>query len=375
MVYEGVDYEGNILKFLLVMGSVLTSLNLYLGTKIFVFFPETNYWAVIITFILLGFSFPFFTYLERLTHAVKVRQVYFLTTLWAGLSFIAMTTFILHDLFNILYYVYSGNNLYTSFIGIVTLLITFILFFIAIYNATKIVVREETLYTEKDIDGFSFVHFSDPHIGALNLKKTLQRIVDKVNEFNPDFVTITGDLLDGSGVVNEEVLSPLNGIKTKKGTYFSTGNHEIYFGLEEACELIDTLNVKILRSETVTFDDYQITGLDNPASESSDVIEGLDEVKNDASTDRFSLLLYHPPSGISQFLETDFDILLSGHTHAGQIYPFKHVVRVFHEYVYGLYKIGKKYVNVTSGAGTWGPPMRLGTRNEIVHIIVKQAEK
>lgn len=361
--------KDSILQALSVKSLVMSLSGVYVAVKLSLFFPLLSYWGLVGIFLLLSLSFPLLTYLERTTEDVKVRKLYYVSSLFAGLLFILLTVFLVHETLNLFTWLLFDVHLYQEFFGYLTLMAVFVLFIHSYWEGQKLYVRNETIYTSKKIKSKKLVHFSDVHIGAINLKKQLEILVQKVNEENPDIICITGDLLDGSGIVNEYILSPLNELKAK--TYFATGNHETYFGKEKACTLIAEQGIHVLKNKVIKHEDFEIVGVDYPLNESSQGIVQLKTLQKEVTKSKFSILMYHAPKGLEDFKRSKIDLMLSGHTHKGQLYPFEYVLKFFYKYFYGLYKIGNQYINVTSGAGTWGPPMRLGTRNEIVSIKIQ----
>lgn len=361
-------YEDSLLTSLFILSAVMAAIALYVATKLFVFFPGLNYWFVVSGFVLVGLSFPVLIFFERQTESVRVRRIYYASTLFAGILYLFFLTFLVHEAINLVVFLWFGYDLYSVLFGSVLLFTVAVLFLISLYQGNKIVVRNEEVFTDKVEESLRIVHVSDLHIGAINLSDKLERAVDKVNELNPDIICISGDLLDGSGIINEHVLSPLNKFNAK--TYFVPGNHEIFFGLEQACALIKEQGVDVLRNEKKSFENIEVVGIDNPEVEGVDEIKHLKKLSKQVDSQKFSILLYHTPVGLDDFRNSSIDLMLSGHTHKGQLYPVEYLVKLYHEFVWGFFKLGDKYLNISSGAGTWGPPMRLGTQNEIVVITV-----
>lgn len=363
------EIEDDLLKALSIKSLFMSLSGLYVAIKLSLFFPSLNFWPLVTIFILLSLSFPIITYFERITDSVKVEKLYYLSSLFAGLLFLFLVTFLIHDVLNLFAWLLYDIILYGGFYSTLTMLAVLILFIYSFVNGKKLRVRQETIHSDKVAKSINIMHVSDVHIGAINLQDKLKRLVEKVNEQNPDLVCISGDLLDGSGLVNNSVMSPLNELEAK--TFFVTGNHELYFGVDKACELISEEGIHILENQVVKQDGIQIVGVPYTLHQKSNKILGLDKLKEKVDNSKFSILLYHTPDGIEDFKESKIDLMLSGHTHKGQMYPFEYVIKLFYKYFYGFYKIDDQHINVSSGAGTWGPPMRLGTQNEIITINIK----
>jgi predicted MPP superfamily phosphohydrolase len=185
---------------------------------------------------------------------------------------------------------------------------------------------------------------------------------------NPDVVFIPGDLFDGTGVDPDRLLAPLKELAPRFGIFFASGNHE-EFGDEAHYEAaLSRGGIRVLTNEMVTVDGLHILGV--PYRDSTSPIRlraTLEGLLVDAS--QASILLNHMPSRLPIVERAGVSLQLSGHTHGGQLIPFNWLTRrVFGKFTYGLQRFGDLQVYTSSGAGTWGPPMRVGTHPEIVLI-------
>ncbi len=248
--------------------------------------------------------------------------------------------------------------------GILALSLSIILVLFAIISAEKIFVTEINVpvKTKKKL---TLLQITDMHLGTIHRKMFVERIVKLIKEIKPDYTFIVGDLFDGSGEVNDEMLKPFNKLKQKP--YFVTGNHDNYVGVEKVISKVKKYLV-VVRNEIVRTKDLQILGLDNPNKETVKRIKAFDELGQKLDGKTPSVVLLHTPTAIKSFVESKANLMLSGHTHKGQIFPLYFLVRLKHKYVYGLHKLKDKYLNVSSGCGTAGPTMRLFTKSEVVKI-------
>ena len=155
----------------------------------------------------------------------------------------------------------------------------------------------------------------------------------------------------------------------KAPVLFVTGNHEGYVGSVKVTKSLTASNVKVLHNKRVDYDGIQIIGIDNNVKK-KDLEQILQQININKA--KFSILMYHRPVELKTLSQTGLDLVLSGHTHAGQIFPFNYIVRLFHKPLSGLHKYNNTYQYVTSGAGTWGPRMRLGSRSEIVLLEIRE---
>ena len=244
------------------------------------------------------------------------------------------------------------------------ILIYFLIFFPSIIygfiNAKKVSVKQLKFSHSKIKKNLSFVFLSDIHIGS-NSPKILKKIVHLINQENPKFVLIGGDLIDSSSFK----INDLDEIKKIKAPiYFVTGNHEYY--IEDSQKHLNDLknqNIKVLDNQSVLEEQINIIGLsDNQKKDNK-----INKFEQLFKSDYFNLLLVHQPS-IWNSLKEKANLTLSGHTHNGQIFPFNLIVKIQFPQIYGVYYHLKNYLYVSSGAATWGPKIRIGSKNEILNI-------
>jgi len=161
-------------------------------------------------------------------------------------------------------------------------------------------------------------------------------------------------------------------LKAPKGVYFVTGNHEVYLGVENAKEALESVNVKVLDNEMVDIDGLQIVGISfSKMFGVEDLKQKILGIKN-YDPNEASILLYHSPQGIEDAKAAGIDLQLSGHTHKGQMIPFPFITSaIFGKYYYGLTTEGNYSIYTSSGVGTWGPMMRTSGKSEIVVVTLK----
>jgi len=211
---------------------------------------------------------------------------------------------------------------------------------------------------------------SDIHLGQLYGPKFARRVVSLINSLPHDIVCIGGDLYDGTGAPDiEELAKPLGQCKAPLGIYYVAGNHEEYGETERFMAAIRAAGIRVLMDEMVSIDGVQIIGVDykttTNATQFRDILARL-------SIDRTrpSILLKHEPSNLSIAQQAGISLSISGHTHQGQLWPFEYVAQWSYKgFAYGLKKLGEMQVFVSSGTGTWGPPMRVGTDGEIIVFV------
>lgn len=202
------------------------------------------------------------------------------------------------------------------------------------------------------------VQISDVHIGS-RLPGLLRRVVDLANAQRPDVHLITGDLIDFKDIGVAE-LAPLGELNAP--AYFVIGNHERYVDLEPICERLRALGIRVLRNESETCGDFHLLGIDD-AEDRRTVERTLPRLARDP--ERFQVLLYHRPDGFEAAAEAGIDLMLTGHTHHGQIIPFNFIVARVFKPMAGLHERNGTHLYVSPGTGTWGPVLRIGSRSEI----------
>jgi predicted MPP superfamily phosphohydrolase len=227
-------------------------------------------------------------------------------------------------------------------------------------NARFVRTKEVRLSTDKVEGEVRVAHLSDVHIGTFYSPKFLRKVVRMASSLDPDFVVITGDLADGAHPYTGETFKALDELKVP--VYYVTGNHEHYAGLQDVLGALEQTKVIRLMNGKATEGDVHILGIDFWA-ERDEVATTIEEAELDPS--RFNLVLYHVPRELDAVKAQGIDLMLSGHTHAGQFFPFTLMSRGIWKKHKGLYDLGSSHLFVSSGIGTWGPPIRVGTSSQV----------
>jgi predicted MPP superfamily phosphohydrolase len=207
---------------------------------------------------------------------------------------------------------------------------------------------------------------SDVHLGHVRNGSFLRRMVTKILREEPDAIFIAGDLYDGTAIDAGRAAEPLNQLTAPHGVYFVAGNHEQFGDDSKYLRAIAAAGVRVLSNEKVEVDGLQIIGVPyRNAVQHGQFASVLHDIRLDR--DRASILLTHAPDYPEIAEAAGVSLQLSGHTHVGQFIPWSWMARrIYRQFVYGLSRIGKMQVFTSSGAGTWGPPLRLGSNPEIV---------
>lgn len=218
---------------------------------------------------------------------------------------------------------------------------------------------------------YRIVQISDLHIGGLIDRDFVARSVETINALSPDLIAITGDLSDADIETIAGAVGELRHLHSRYGTYYVVGNHEYFHSLEATVAYVKTLGIRVLENESLPINgDFCIVGVNDLfgyryGSRPPDIASATASVPPDLPT----LLLAHQPKFVEHLGGFEPSLMLSGHTHGGQIWPFGALVSLQQPYVKGLHALGEnRHIYVNSGIGFWGPPMRLGSQSEITCI-------
>ncbi|MCC6165562.1 MAG: metallophosphoesterase [Acidobacteria bacterium] len=239
-------------------------------------------------------------------------------------------------------------------------------------GASRFAVRETVIPVRGLAHDVVVMHVSDVHLGHHRGREYLVRVVETINAHHPDVVVITGDLVDSKAALAPGVLDPLAALAAP--AYLVEGNHEKYVGSPRALDAIARQGVRVLRNEAVMIHGLRIVGLNymNADEHSADLHPSDDErtIKSVMATfpvdDSLpTVALHHSPIGIPYLAAAGVDLLLSGHTHGGQVFPGTLLAAWIYRYNAGLYEEGSLRIFVSRGVGTYMVAARLGTANEL----------
>lgn len=330
-------------------------LNYFCLSNIFI---SLNFKKRIIFYLLLfflSFSYPLTVILERYRPMYLTKIFYKVESIWIGVAFFSIFIFLIYELASLLF---TFNRQVGS---VVVLYFIILISSIALINGMRLKINRVNIKIKGLKKEIRIVHLSDLHLGAIHQKKYLEKIVNKTNSLNPDVVVITGDLVDVSSRISSNLLSSIN--KIKSPVYFVIGNHEIYEGMNKLLPILNKTKMIILRNEKSKFKEITLIGVDYSESK-KEIIDRLDKIKIDKN--EINVLLYHAPRfSLKELEKRGINLHLAGHTHNGQIFPLNLFVKLLYPYSIGFHKSENSNILVSAGSGTWGPPMRLGSVNEI----------
>jgi len=331
-----------------------------------------NFFSAVSIFLPLIFILASFL-IQRFNN-IFVRLIYLITATWFGLvlylflaSLLAYTILFLTRLFSF--------NLNGKLLGIEILVTAVVIVIYGIFAAQNIKIKELNL-TLPNLpaawQGKTAVYISDLHLGVIDNFRFAERIAERINDLHPDLLFIGGDFFDGQKNVDLDALAQIFGaIETPNGKFFVTGNHE-QFGDDTAfINTVTNAGITNLNNQLINLNGLQIVGVDYRTAYSKNdfaaVLKKLEINKNQPS-----ILLRHVPDKISVAEQAGISLMLSGHAHKGQLSPIQLIEILFYDgFQYGLKNSGATNVYTSSGAGTWGPPMRILADPEIVKIKFK----
>jgi predicted MPP superfamily phosphohydrolase len=244
------------------------------------------------------------------------------------------------------------------------------------FNACKVRVKKLELGIPKkagQLKQLKVTMASDIHLGTIIGNGRLGRLVEKINATDPDLVLLAGDIVDEDigPVIRGDMGKKLKGIKARYGVIGITGNHEYIGGSKKAVDYLEAHGIKMLLDDKILIGDaLWVVGRKDrsgarfegsPRKQLKDILSGIDK-------DLPIILLDHQPFNLEEVESSNVDLQLSGHTHHGQLWPLNFITNRVYEKSWGYLKKGMTHFYVSSGAGTWGPPVRTGNHPEIVSI-------
>jgi hypothetical protein len=232
------------------------------------------------------------------------------------------------------------------------------------------------LSIEKKVEGMKTVNIvvaSDIHLGTIVGRHRLDQIVDNINGLNADVVLLPGDIVDEdlAPVIRQNLGEALRNIKARFGVYAVTGNHEYIGGAKQACDYLTEHNVIVLRDQAVKVNgSFFLVGREDRSRNqfTGERRKALEELMADVDKKYPVILMDHQPFRLQEAASQSVDVQLSGHTHHGQLWPVNFIIKAIYEVGWGYKKVANTHVYVSNGVGTWGPPVRIGNRPEILNI-------
>lgn len=358
-----------IIIFITIVAFVLALVHIAVYEMVVTLFAITSiYWLVVLrlVFTILCLSFITASILSNIYDTVSTRAIYRFAAVWLGFVVITFLSSILYSLAVLI----GGSKVeWTIIFGFTLLGITLITGIYGLINARHVVVTRKTIILPnlpETWKGKMAVMVSDLHLGHVRGAAFASKVVETIGSLHPDIIFIAGDLYDGVKVDESTIILPFALLRPSLGIYFVTGNHEEFRSNERFVHAIRKTGIRVLMNEIVNVNGLQVIGVDDHDSNNPDTFA---KILSEIGIDRFapSILIKHQPTLLDVALKAGVSLQLSGHTHHAQMWPFTYIARwIYKGYDYGLHRFGSMQVYTSSGVGTWGPPMRIGTKAEIV---------
>lgn len=253
---------------------------------------------------------------------------------------------------------------------------TFLLVFAGHINATLPKITEVKIpvsEAHKSLGEMRIALVTDVHLGTIISTKRVNKIVEKINALKPDLVLMAGDIVDEdlAPVIRQNLGGILSNLKAPLGVIGSTGNHEYIGGADQAVDYLQSHGIIMLRDSALQItDQLWVVGREDVESMrfGGTLRKPLDSIMQQVPSEAFTIVLDHQPRAIGEAQQNGVHLILSGHTHHGQLWPLNYITSAVFPLSYGLKKFGNTHAYVSNGVGSWGPPVRIGNRPEIVLI-------
>lgn len=369
-------------SFLIFFGIVLFiygTVNYYLfarGLQAFSINPLIRKWYIVIFWIIAP-TFIVGSIMERTATSALSEWVYRIGSFWLAYMLYLFLAVVLIDLVRTFNFFFHFLPPFTPLMKLQTGIITFTIVTLIVVgghiNALWTNVSVIPLTIHKKVTGHPDVKIlmaSDIHLGALIGESREKRLLDIIREQKPDLVLLCGDLVDGeiAPVLRKKLGRHIQEIKAPLGVYAITGNHEYIGGIRNTLPYLKSINIHMLLDSVITLSNgIQLAGRNDRSAARipggvkplSDLLAGIDPQKP-------VIVMNHQPYHLEEAVENKVDLHLSGHTHHGQMWPFSYITKSMFELSWGLMQKGNTNLYVSSGFGSWGPPVRIGNRPEVV---------
>ncbi|MGQ9799143.1 MAG: metallophosphoesterase [Ignavibacterium sp.] len=375
--------------FFIIFFTVYTALNSYVfirGWQVIGNYPILKI-IYLLLFIVIAYGYVF----AKLFYKILPRLLY---DIWLGIGaiwFALLVYFILTLLFIDIIRFLDSKFLFLPeifrstdynlkrYIAIGVIVVVSVIVFLGNLNKRNIDIRTVELNLPKGqskLSELNIVMASDIHLSPIDGERLLKRIVDKMNSLNPDIILLVGDIVDDKAEILEQrgIGKSFRLLKSKYGVYSINGNHEFINGVESSVRYGESLGIIFLRDKYILIDSsfYLIGREDSSMPQfTGKQRKSLEEIIENISDFYPKILLDHTPFKLEQAVNNNIDLQLSGHTHHGQIWPANLITNLIYEISWGYKKKGNTHFYVSSGAGTWGPPVRTAGRSEIVNLKIK----
>ncbi|HCY00491.1 MAG TPA: metallophosphoesterase [Bacteroidales bacterium] len=335
-----------------------------------------------VLFFVVALSYPLGRIFERVYPSLLPDVLIKIGSFWLGAMLYLTLFFILLNIVHLGFSVFGHGSLISAKsnpelvkrLTIAIYSVTILILLGGYLNALYPRVNRITINTPKSLGknaSLKIAAASDIHLGAVISNGRLERFVRMMNEQNPDIILLAGDVFDEDlgPVIQNDMGKLLSKLSAPLGVYAVTGNHEYIGGVEPAIKYLEEHSVKVLRdSAMATSGNINVIGRDDRQSKIMGGVtrKSLDALVLGIDKSRFTILLDHQPYNLNEAIENGIDLQISGHTHHGQMFPLNFITKAIFEVSRGHKQIENTHFYVSTGFGTWGPPIRIGNRPEIV---------
>ena len=370
--------------FFTIILAIYFSVNFYIYIRGLQCFSPHSYIRVFYKIIFLTFASSFILgrILERIWLSKISNLLVWLGSFWLGAMLYFFLAIIIIDVIRLVNYWFPFFSKITSnywqLKQVTLLVISGIVFFVILFgylNALKPIIQRLELNIPKktSLQELNIVAASDFHLGTIIGIDRFCKIVEKINSLNPDLILLMGDIVDEdmAPVVRQNLGQALTSFNSNYGIFAVTGNHEYIGGVTIATQYLKDHNIKILRDTLIKINNsIYIIGREDRSIHQfmGKKRKSLEELMSQVDKSCPIILMDHQPFGLNEAMENGVDLQLSGHTHHGQLFPFNYLTAAIYEQSWGYLKKGDTHYHISSGVGTWGPPIRTGNHPEIVNI-------
>lgn len=312
-------------------------------------------------------------------HNPIIPQVpYFLLSLSLGVLFVLFVATLLYQIASLFIMCLKTHKLRSKWrhkSKVAIFVVSVIMSAYGIYNGVK---SPDIKSVQIELDGLStplkVTLLSDTHIGGLIESSKVKKIVELTNSLEADMIFLVGDIIDKKLEINDDAVNELGNLRAKYGVFYVLGNHEYFHNIKDIISTIDSLGIKVLLNESVVVDNtINIAGITDLMGYRVGYLQpDIDKALEKTDSNLPTILLSHQPKVAELLLDGQkIDLILSGHTHGGQIFPLSLLVKLQQHFIMGLYKLhnfNQTQLYITQGTGFWGPPMRIGSYREITLI-------
>jgi uncharacterized protein len=383
--------KGLIILFVIIFAFLFGGINYYIGLRgwqnLWRHIPYLNnriYW---ILFSIIAAGYILSMLLPSFVPSIITKTLNITGSYWLAIMFYLIMIIPIIDLIRLLNrnHAFIPRNLTdnASFPLIVTAVVITLLMGVMVYgtwSGRSTVVTNYNVAINKHADSLQslkIIMVSDIHLSGVVDNHRLTYMVNRINSLRPDIVLIPGDIIDSrlEPFIREKMGDNFKRLKSKYGVYACLGNHDgMGSGVDDVVKCFDSAGIKVLRDRALLIDNsFYVIGRDDISLQSSTKVirKDLSALTKDLDKSKPILLMDHQPRNLSDTEKHGIDLQVSGHTHRGQLFPANLITSRIFELDYGYLKKGSSNIIVSSGYGTWGPPIRIGSRSEIVEIDLK----